>query len=111
MKTDYLYLAIAIMAEVAATSALKAADGFSRLTPSIIVVVGYALTFYLLSITLRTIAIGVVYAIWSGCGIALLSIIGLLYYKQSLDLPAIAGIGLILAGIMVLNLSSTAAVH
>ncbi len=111
MRADYLYLAIAILAEVAATSALKAADGFTNLIPSVIVVVGYAISFYLLSITLRTISIGVVYAIWSGAGLALLAIIGWFYYKQPLDWPAIAGIGLIMAGILMLNLSSTATVH
>jgi small multidrug resistance pump len=102
----YFYLAVAIVAEVVATSALKAADGFSRLVPSIIVVTGYAVAFYFLSLTLRTMAVGVVYAIWSGVGIALICIIGALLYKQTLDLPGIVGIGLIISGVLVLNLFS-----
>lgn len=104
----YFYLAVAILAEVVATSALKAADGFSRLTPSLIVIVGYAAAFYFLSLTLRTLALGVVYAIWSGVGIALICIIGALLYRQTLDLPGVAGIGLIIGGVLVLNLFSRA---
>src|SRR5690606_12440566 len=102
----HLYLSIAILAEVAATTALKAADGFTRLAPSIAVVIGYALAFYLLSLALRTMAVGVVYAIWSGVGIVLISIVGALLYRQHLDLPAVVGIGLIVAGVLVLNLAS-----
>jgi small multidrug resistance pump len=102
----HLYLSIAILAEVAATTALKAADGFTRLAPSIAVVIGYALAFYFLSLALRTMAVGVVYAIWSGVGIVLISIVGALLYRQHLDLPAVVGIGLIVAGVLVLNLAS-----
>lgn len=102
----YIYLAVAIVAEVIATSALKAADGFSRLIPSIIVVISYAAAFYFLSLTLRAMALGMVYAIWSGVGIALICIIGAVIYKQSLDLPGIVGIGLIIAGVLVLYLFS-----
>ncbi len=102
----YFYLAVAIVAEVIATSALKAADGFSRLVPSIVVVVGYAAAFYFLSLTLRTMALGVVYAIWSGVGIALICMIGAVFYKQPLDLPGVVGISLIIAGVLVLNLFS-----
>lgn len=102
----YLYLTVAILAEVTATSALKAADGFSRLAPSIVVVVGYGLAFYFLSLTLRTMALGVAYAIWAGAGVALIGIVGVLLYKQVLDLPAIIGIALIVAGVLVLNLFS-----
>lgn len=102
----YFYLAIAIVAEVIATSALKAADGFSRLVPSVVVVIGYAVAFYFLSLTLRTMALGVVYAIWSGIGIALICIISALLYKQTLDLPGIIGIALIISGVLVLNLFS-----
>lgn len=102
----YLYLGIAIVAEVAATSALKAADGFSRLVPSVVVVIGYALAFYFLSLTLRSMAVGVVYAVWSGVGIALICIIGALLYQQRLDVPALIGIALIVAGVLVLNLFS-----
>lgn len=102
----YLYLGIAIVAEVAATSALKAADGFSRLVPSVVVVIGYALAFYFLSLTLRSMAVGVVYAVWSGVGIALICIIGALLYQQRLDVAALIGIALIVAGVLVLNLFS-----
>lgn len=107
----YLYLTVAILAEVTATTALKAADGFTRLAPSIVVVVGYGLAFYFLSLTLRTMAVGVVYAIWSGVGIVLISIVGALLYRQHLDVPAMIGIGLIVAGVLVLNLASRAVTY
>jgi small multidrug resistance pump len=107
----YLYLALAIIAEVTATSALKASEAFTRVLPSVVVVLGYAISFYLLSLTLRSIAIGVVYAIWSGVGIALISLIGVFYFKQVLDATALAGIALIAAGVVVLNLSSSTAIH
>ena len=100
---NWLYLGVAIVAEVVATSALKAAEGFTRLAPSVVVVVGYLIAFYFLSLTLRTIPLGVAYAIWSGIGIALISLIGWLVYAQSLDAPAIAGLTLIVAGVVVLN--------
>ena len=103
----YLMLLIAIIAEVAATSALKAADGFTKLWPSVIVVVGYATAFYFLSLTVRVIPVGIVYAIWSGVGIALIALVGWLILGQKLDVPAIAGIGLIAAGVMVISLFST----
>ncbi len=102
----YLMLLIAIIAEVAATSALKAADGFTKLWPSVIVVVGYATAFYFLSLTVRVIPVGIVYAIWSGVGIALIALVGWLILGQKLDLPAIAGIGLIASGVMVISLFS-----
>jgi small multidrug resistance pump len=106
MATVYTYLLIAVVAETIATTALKAADGFSRLGPSAIVVVGYAIAFYFLSLTLRIIPVGVTYAIWSGLGIILISFFGWLIYKQTLDLPAIVGMVLIVAGILVMNLFS-----
>ena len=102
----YLMLLIAIIAEVAATSALKAADGFTKLWPSVIVVVGYATAFYFLSLTVRVIPVGIVYAIWSGVGIALIALVGWLILGQKLDVQAIAGIGLIAAGVMVISLFS-----
>ena len=102
----YLMLLIAIIAEVAATSALKAADGFTKLWPSVMVVVGYATPFYFLSLTVRVIPVGIVYAIWSGVGIALIALVGWLILGQKLDVPAIAGIGLIAAGVMVISLFS-----
>lgn len=102
----WVYLMIAILAEVAATSALKASEGFTRLWPSVIVVLGYGAAFYFLSLTLRTIPVGVAYAVWSGIGIVLISLIGWIVYRQSLDVPTIIGIALILAGVVVINLLS-----
>jgi len=102
----YLYLAIAIIAEVAATSALKASAEFTNLIPSIIVVIGYGVAFYFLTLVLRVMPIGTTYAIWSGLGIVLVAIIGFFLYKQTLDMPAIIGMGLIIAGVVVINLFS-----
>lgn len=102
----WFYLAIAIISEVIATSALKAADGFTRWGPSVLVVVGYASAFYFLSLTLRSIPLGIVYAIWAGVGIALIALVGWIVYHQALDLWALLGIGLIVAGVVVLNVFS-----
>ena len=107
----YVYLAIAIVAEVVGTSALKAADGFTRLGPSILVVVGYSVAFYCLSFVFKTVPVGTAYAIWSGAGIALISIIGIVFFQQSLDWPAVIGITLIVAGVATINIFSKAAVH
>ncbi|HEY4071611.1 MAG TPA: SMR family transporter [Herbaspirillum sp.] len=107
----YLYLSIAIVSEVIATSALRAADGFTRLLPSILVVAGYALAFFFLSLTLKTIPVGVAYAIWSGIGIVLISLAAYFLYGQSLDAPALIGMGLIVAGVMVINLFSRSSAH
>lgn len=108
---QWIFLSIAIISEVIATSALKASVGFSRLWPSIIVVIGYALAFYFLSLTLRTIPIGMAYAIWSGVGVALVVLISWIFFGQKLDLPGIIGISLIVAGVIVLNLFSKTASH
>ena len=99
-------LAVAIVAEVIGTSALKSAEGFTRLFPSLIVVFSYSVSFYLLSLCLRTIPVGVVYAVWSGVGIVLLALIGSIFFKQTLDTPAILGVSLILSGVLVINLFS-----
>ena len=107
----FLYLTISIIAEVIATSALKAADGFTNPIPSVIVVVGYAIAFYFLSITLRSMPVGIVYAIWSGVGVVLISLAGWLLYRQSIDLPAIIGLVLIVSGVMVINLFSSSIGH
>lgn len=107
----WLYLVIAIVSEVAATSALKAADGFTRWAPSFVVVVGYASAFYFLSLTLRTIPLGIIYAIWSGVGVALVSFVGWAIYHQALDAAAFIGIALIVAGVVVLNLFSKVVIH
>ena len=108
---NWLYLVIAIGCEVAATSALKASEGFTRPLPSVVVVTGYVLAIYLLSLTLRTIPVGVAYAIWSGVGVALIAVIGWLFLGQKLDVPAIAGLVLIVAGVVVINLFSRTAGH
>jgi small multidrug resistance pump len=108
---NYLYLAAAIVSEVAATSALKLSDGMTRLTPAVVTVVGYLLAFYLLSLTLRTIPVGVAYAIWSGVGVVLITIVGLVSFKQTLDFAAIAGMLLILSGVAVIYLFSNASGH
>jgi small multidrug resistance pump len=99
----YVYLAIAIIAEVSGTLALRACESFTKLIPSVIVVIGYALAFYFMSLTLKTIPVGVTYAIWSGAGIVLIAIFGFLIFDQRLDPPAIAGIMLIVAGIVLLT--------
>ncbi|HSB96325.1 MAG TPA: multidrug efflux SMR transporter [Spongiibacteraceae bacterium] len=108
---SWIYLLVAIVAEVIATSALKAADGFTRPVPSLIVVSGYAAAFYFLSLTLRYIPIGVAYAIWSGVGVILVSIAGVILYRQAVDLPMAIGISLIIAGVLVMNLYSKAMTH
>jgi len=105
----WLHLTIAIVAEVIATSALKAAAGFTRPLPSLVVVAGYGLAFYFLSLTLRVIPMGVAYAVWSAVGIALVSLIGWLVYDQRLDGPALLGMGLIVAGVAVIQLFSRTA--
>jgi small multidrug resistance pump len=107
----YAWLAVAIVAEVIATTALRAADGFTQLWPSLISIVGYVVAFYFLSLTLRSMPVGIAYAIWSGVGIVLISLAGWLIYKQLLDLPALLGMGLIMAGVIVINLFSKTAVH
>jgi len=107
----YWYLAIAIIAEVLATSALKESEGFSRLVPSLIVVAGYGTSFYFLSLVLQTIPIGVAYALWAGLGIGLITIVGVVMFGQKMDLPAIIGIALIISGVFVLRVFSSYASH
>ena len=108
---SWLYLAVAIVAEVVGTAALKSSEGFSRPAPSVVVVLGYLVAFYFLSLTLRTIPVGVAYAVWSGVGIVLISLIGRLAFGQSLDTPAMAGMALIIAGVVLINIFSKAAAH
>lgn len=105
----WLLLAIAIVAEVVGTSALKASAGFSRLVPSVVVVLGYAVAFYCLSLVLRTIPVGVAYAMWSGLGIVLITVVAWVVYDQAIDLAAALGMGLIIAGVVVLNVFSGSA--
>ena len=102
---------LAIVAEVIATSALRASEGFSRWLPAVVVVLGYGVAFYCLSLTLRSIPVGVVYAIWSGTGIVLISLVAVVLYRQVPDLPAIIGLGLIISGVVVLNLFSKMQAH
>ncbi len=108
---NHVYLAAAIVAEVIGTSALKATENFSRLIPSLIVVVSFGAAFFLLSLALRTIPVGLAYAVWSGAGIVLIVTIGAVLFKQPLDLSAVVGIGLIVAGIAVLHLGSNMTAH
>ena len=107
----YIYLAIAIIAEVIGTSALKASDEFTKLVPSIIVVIGYGVAFYCLSLVLKTIPVGVAYAVWSGLGIVLISVVGLVVFNQKLDLAAVIGMLLIISGVLVMNLFSKTLEH
>lgn len=99
------------MLEVVGTSGLKASEQFSKLLPSVITVVAYVCAFYFLGLTLKTLPVGIAYAIWSGVGIVLISVIGLIFFKQSLDLPAILGLGLIIAGVVVINIFSKTVSH
>jgi small multidrug resistance pump len=107
----YALLAIAIVAEVIATSAMRASEGFSRLLPSAVVVIGYGIAFYCLSLTLKTIPVGIVYAVWSGAGIVLITLVAVVLYRQVPDVPAIIGLGLIIAGVAVLNMFSKMQAH
>ena len=107
----YFYLAIAIVAEVIGTASLKWSDGFSRLGPSVVTVIGYGIAFYCLSLTLRTVPTGIAYAIWSGAGIVLISAVSWIFQGQKLDMPAVLGMGLIVAGVVVINAFSGSAAH
>ena len=108
---NWIFLLVAILAEVAATSLLKLSEGFTRLWPSLAVVAGYGLAFYFLSLTLRSIPVGVAYAVWSGLGIVLVTLVAWFAYGQRLDAAGIAGMALIVAGVLVLNLFSRSAAH
>ena len=103
---QWMYLAIAIVCEVIATSALKASEGFTRLVPSVVVVLGYVVAFYCLSLTLRSIAVGIVYAIWSGVGIVLISLVGWLLFGQTLSWAAMLGMALITVGVIIVNMAA-----
>jgi small multidrug resistance pump len=111
MLLNYVYLIVAVMFEVIATTALKQTEGFTRLLPSLVSIGGYALAFYFLSLPLRTMPVGVVYAIWCGAGIIFITAIGWVRFREALDLPALAGMGLIMAGVIVINLWSKTIVH
>ncbi|PMS17875.1 QacE family quaternary ammonium compound efflux SMR transporter [Trinickia dabaoshanensis] len=107
----YVWLAVAIVAEVIGTSALRASEGFTRLAPALIVVAGYGLAFYCLSMTLKSMPVGIVYAIWSGVGIVLITLVAIVLYRQVPDLAAVAGLSLIVAGVVVLNVFSKMQAH
>ena len=107
----WLALAIAIVAEVIGTTALKASNEFTRLLPSLIVMAGYGTAFYFMALSMRVLPVGIMYAIWSGMGIVLVSIIGWVVYRQALDVPAMIGMGLIIAGAIVINVFSKSVVH
>jgi small multidrug resistance pump len=99
----YLYLFMAILAEVIATSALKSAEGFTKLGPSMLVIIGYGAAFYLLSLVLRHMTVGIAYAIWSGVGIVLVALVGFVVFREMPDTPAILGMGMIIAGVTVIH--------
>ncbi|ANP65617.1 SMR family transporter [Vibrio alginolyticus] len=107
----YLYLTIAIIAEVIGTSALKASEGFTQTLPSIVAIIGYGVAFYFLSLVLKAIPVGVAYAIWSGLGVVLVAIVGTVVFNQKLDLAVIIGMLLIIAGVFVMNIFSTSVKH
>ena len=109
--SPWILLAIAIVTEVIATSSLKVSNGFTRLWPSVVVVIGYGISFYALALTMRSLPVGVIYAIWSGLGITLVTLVGWFVFKQHLSTHALIGIGLIIAGVIVMNLSPSAASH
>lgn len=107
----WLFLAVAIVAEVIGTSALKGSNGFTRLWPSLIVVSSYSVAFYFLALSLKTIPVGIAYAIWAGLGVVLITLVGWLAFGQKMDAAAIAGVSLIVAGVAVINLFSSAGGH
>lgn len=109
--SHWLALIIAIVAEVIGTTALKASNEFTQLVPSLIVVVGYGTAFYFMSISMRVLPVGIMYAIWSGMGIVLISLLGWLVYKQSLDVPAMLGVILIITGVVIINVFSKSVGH
>lgn len=111
MLKYWLFLLAAIISEVTATSSLKASAGFTKIMPSVVVVVGYALSFYFLSLVLKAIPIGIAYAVWAGLGIVLLAVVGWMVFGQALDAPALLGMALILAGIIIMNIFSNTVSH
>lgn len=111
MGRSYLFLALAIVFEIIATTFLKKSEEFSKLWPSVVTVAGYACAFYFLSLSLRQIPVGITYAIWSGVGIVFITIIGIVAFKQVPDLPAIIGIALIILGVIVINVFSKMGTH
>jgi len=111
MPIHYIYLLIAVITETIGTAAMQSSEQFTRLWPSVLLVVAYGISFYFMSLTLKYMPVSIVYAIWSGLGIVLIGVIGWLVFKQSLDFAAIAGMSLIIAGVVVINLFSNSATH
>lgn len=111
MPVHYIYLIIAVITETIGTAAMQASEQFTRFWPSVLLVVAYGVSFYFLALTLKFMPVSIVYAIWSGLGIVLIAFIGWMVFKQSLDFAAIAGIGLIIAGVIIINLFSSSATH
>ncbi len=104
-------LAVAILSEVFATFALKFSDGFTRPLPTLLALAAYGIAFWLLAIVVRVLPVGVVYAIWSGAGVVLITLLGWLAFRQTLDAPAVIGMGLIVAGVLVINFMSSTMAH
>lgn len=111
MPLHYIYLVIAVAAETIGTTALQASSQFTKLWPSVLVVVAYAVAFYFLGVVLKYIPVGIAYAIWSGVGIVLISLIGLVVFGQTLDLAAVLGLGMIIGGIVIIHVFSGSATH
>lgn len=108
---NFVFLSIAIVAEVIGTSALKVSESFTKPWPALVSLVAYGIAFYVLALTLKTIPVGIAYAIWSGLGIVLISLVGLFWFRQTLDTPALIGLGLIIAGVVVINAFSQSTAH
>ena len=109
--SHWIYLSIAIVAEVIGTSFLKGSEGFTKLVPSVVVIVAYAVSFYFLGLTLKTLPVGITYAVWAGAGVALIALAGYAFFGQTLDAPAVIGMLLIVAGVAVINLFSAGVRH
>lgn len=110
-RMQWFFLSVAIVSEVVATSVLKSSNDFTQFWPSVVVVAGYAVAFFFLSLALRTLSVGIAYAIWSGAGIVLISLVAWLFLGQALDGPAILGLALIVAGVVILNVFSRSTIH
>jgi len=108
---NWVYLIIAIISESIATNSLKASNGFTNLVPSVVALAGYGSVLFFLSLAIRTIPVGVAYATWSGVGIILIALVGWLWHKQTLDTPAIIGMGLIITGVVIMNTFSKSVIH
>ncbi len=111
MPIQYIYLLIAVITETIGTAAMQASEQFTRFWPSVLLVIAYGISFYFMALALKYMPVSIVYAIWSGLGVVFIGIIGWLVFKQSLDFAAIAGMGLIIAGVIVINLFSGSATH